>query len=270
MQSAIGFARNLNGKMPESAEEYYWSYGYLNPSEGLPGSQISYGFYSGLHGDDYYDGGWDTPNATEVYVISGRDILLVSADYTREQIEKLIQMERNEPVDDLGSLGWTEEDEGHSTNHLAQNHNISHAELDEMVADTSFLPMSGLVENLTVRAGDCPWNWVPDEWRVCVTPHPLELTKPPLVRTTLLRLKDQPLGRIFRRVERDRRPRGHERKLIKHHLHTKYWKWYSFPPFDITDDLVLRMQSNGNEVFRMGPNRDETLFYRRQGEESIG
>ncbi|KAK5198380.1 hypothetical protein LTR92_002625 [Exophiala xenobiotica] len=249
METPFHFTRNITGYMPESTEERYWSYGYLNPVEGLPGNQISYGFYTGLHGDDFLDGEWKKQNASEAYVISGRDILLVPTHYTRLEIEELLNMERSEPFDDLGGLGWTEDEEE-----------------DTSTSTSSSPAYRGLVEDLVIRVGDCPHTHVPENLRLCVTPHPLELTNPPLLRSTFIRQKGQKPGHILRRLERDPRPRGYERKLLKHHLFSKHQMFYQFPPMEITPDLVLKMQYDSLEVFRMGETRNETLFMRKETE----
>jgi len=42
--------------------------------------------------------------------------------------------------------------------------------------------------------------------------------------------------------------------------------FYQFPPMEITPDLVLKMQYDSLEVFRMGETRNETLFMRKETE----
>ena len=90
------------------------------------------------------------------------------------------------------------------------------------------------------------------------------------MRASLVHFKEQQAGHLLRRLEKDKRPRGYERKLFKHHLKSKSMKWFELPPFEITEDLVLRYNSDFVEVFKMGPSRNETLFYRKEGEQSVG
>jgi hypothetical protein len=80
------------------------------------------------------------------------------------------------------------------------------------------------------------------------------------MRASLVHFKEQQAGHLLRRLERDQRPRGTERKLLKHHLHSKRMKWFQLPPFEITEDLVLRYNSDFVEGFRMGPEREKTFF----------
>jgi hypothetical protein len=268
METPFHFTRNISGSMPESTEERYWSYGYLNPvKEGLPGSQLSYGYYTGLHGDDFFDGEWSKKNASEGYVISGREILLLSRNYSRKEIEDLILMERNTPVDDLGSLGWTEENP--SSIAATTPSSLSPASSPSSSSSQSPYPGTTSIQNITIGPS-CPQTHVDPEYRLCITPHPFEVTNPPILRSTYLRLKDQPAGQILRRLDRDPRPRGYERKLLKHHLTSKHQMFYEFPPFDIAGDLVLRLQYDSIEVFRMGEKREETVWLRSEWGERIG
>ncbi|KAK5047194.1 hypothetical protein LTR84_006716 [Exophiala bonariae] len=271
MKSPEHFTKYLKGKMPESSEERYWSYGYLRSDENLPGSRLSYGVYYDLHGDDFFDGQWFKKNASETYVISGRDILLVSTNYTRKEIEGLVQLERNEPLDDLGGLGWTGGLEGSS--YLVKNPDINGAEAKRLALSntTTLNTMNnvhrGFIEDQLLRVENCSAS---PHWRVCFEPHSLTTAGIPALRTTLVHFKNQEPDHVLVRLEKDQRPRGYERKLLKHHLRSKAQKWYAFPPFDITEDLVLRMNFDSVEVFRMGEDRDETLFFRKQGRPSIG
>lgn len=271
MRSPDHFTKYINGKMPESSEERYWSYGYLRSDEDLPGSQLSYGAYYDLHGDDYFNGQWFKKNASETFVISGREILLVSTNYTRKEIEGLISLERNEPIDDLGSIGWTEGLEGSS--YLVQNPDLTGADAKRLALANSDRPTEminvhqGIIEDQLLQVENCG---VTPHWRVCFDPHPLARADIPIMRTSLMRFKGQQPGHILTRYEKDQRPRGYERKLIKHHLRSKAQKWYDFPPFDITEELVLRLNYDSVEVFRMGEQREETIFFRKEGSPSIG
>lgn len=232
MQTPAHFTKYTAGKMPESSEERYWSMGYLRSTDNLPGTELSYAIYPDIHGDDYYQGKWNRKNASQIYVVSGRDVLLVSTSYSRSEIEALLQLERNEPVDELGSIGWTTDD-------------------------------TAVIDEDTI---------VPGERRFTqhITPHPLTVSDPPALRASLVRWKDQEPGKIWRRLERDTRHRGYERKLIRHHLGSKKMGWFDFPPFPITEDMVLRYNSDEVEVWRMGAARNATLFFRKEGEKSVG
>ena len=271
MRTADHFTKYIDGKMPESSEERYWSYGYLRSADGLPGSRLSYGVYYDLHGDDFFDGQWFKKNASETYIISGRDILLVSTNYTRKEIEGLIWLERNEPVDDFGSLGWTSGLDGSS--YLVKNPDLTGAEAKHLaLADTGTPTImtnlhQGIIEDQLLRVENCSAS---PHWRICFEPHPLATADIPALRTSLMHFKDQRPDHILTRLEKDQRPRGYQRKLLKHHLRSKAQKWYDFPPFDITEELVLRMNFDSVEVFRMGESRDDTLFFRKEGSPSIG
>ena len=80
------------------------------------------------------------------------------------------------------------------------------------------------------------------------------------MRASLVHFKEQQERFLLRRLEKDKRPRGYERKLFKYILKSKDIPWYEFPPFEITEDLVLRLNSDFVEVFRMDPSRNKTLF----------
>jgi hypothetical protein len=185
--------------MPQSSEERYWRYGYLRSVDGLPGVDLSHGILPDIYGDDYIDGRWNQADAKKIFVISGRDILLVSTAFTRKHIEELILQERSEPIDDLGSVGWTTGE---------------HAMIDDHI----------LLTNCSA----------------CITPHPFTLSDPPTLRPSYIRFKEDQPGRLWRRLEQDMRPRGYERKLMRHHLKSKKMDWFEFPPFPITEDMVLR------------------------------
>lgn len=265
------FTRYLDGKMPEAMEERYWSYGYLRSDEDLPGSHLSYGLYSDLHGDDYYDGRWRIKNATQTYVISGRDIILASTAYSRAEVEDLIHLERSEPADDLGNIGWTAGQDGSS--YLIENPDLGGLQAKHLAMATvqesnpSSREHLGLIEDQVMQTENCSKS---PHWRLCIPPHPLTVTDPPVMRASLFHLKNQRPGHLLRRLERDQRPRGYERKLLKHHLWSKRVEWYEFPPFDITEDLILRLNFDSIEVFKMGEERDKTIYFRKEGEESIG
>jgi hypothetical protein len=275
LRTPAHFTKYIDGKMPESSEERYWSYGYMRSDHDLPGSQLSYAFYNDLHGDDYFDGEWSKRNASQTYVISGRDILLVSTAYGRKEIEDLIRLERTEPLDDLGGLGWTGGEDGSSylvdhpelSSFEAKNRALADVEATTNVSSAHAHAHPGLMEDQVLQVENCSAS---PHWRVCVAPHPLTETNPPVMRASIVRLKGQQPGHVLRRLEKDQRPRGYERKLLKHHLWAKRQRWYDFPPFDITEDLVLRLNFDSVEVFRMGETRGETLFFREQGSESVG
>jgi hypothetical protein len=269
MNTPAHFTKYLDGKMPESSEERYWSYGYMRQDRGFPGEDLSYGIYPDMHGDDYYDGEWSRKNASQIYLISGREILLASTNYNRREIEDLFRMERNDPIDDLGGIGWTGGEEGSA--YLLRNPKLGGSEAKRLaIRDAERLHQSPRVHDGIVEDTRILNYREHGKWTQSVDPHPLTLTDPPLMRASLVHFKEQQAGHILRRLERDQRARGYERKLLKHHLHSKRMKWFQLPPFEITEDLVLRYNSDFVEVFRMGPEREKTLFYRREGEKKIG
>lgn len=137
-----------------------------------------------------------------------------------------------------------------------------------MTAPDSHRPVSihdGIVEDKMLQQQDCPERGG-DHWWVCIDPHFLTASDHPLMRPSLVHFREQQPNHLLRRLERDRRYRGYERKLIKHHLwlkrDSKPFRWFEFPPFEIREDMVLRYNNDFAEVFRMGASRDETLFYR--------
>ncbi|KAF2106164.1 hypothetical protein BDV96DRAFT_591541 [Lophiotrema nucula] len=236
MKTPAHFTKYIDGKFPNEPEEKYWSHGYMPSNAGLPGDDLSWGIYPDIHGDDFFDSKWAKVNASETYVISGRDILLVNTSYTREEIETLIHIERAEPIDDLGGVGWTT-GEG--------------AIVTEDILKTNCSTTNSRLKN-------------------CVDRHPLTISDPPVFRPSWIRFKDQAPNTMWRRLERDTRPRGYERKLFRHHLWSKKNDWWEFPPFEITDDLVYRYNLDQSEVWRMGATRNKTLWYRKPGETPIG
>ena len=270
MKSPGHFTKYIDGKMPESSEERYWSYGYLRSDEDLPGAELSYGIYPDIHGDDIYDGQWNPRHPKQSYLISGRDILLASSSYTRKELEDLIKMERNDPIDDLGSIGWTGGKDG--SEYLLDQPTLSSSEAKLLAISTA----EGLNQSPHVHEGIVEDQLILTNcsakpmWRQCVTPHPLTVLDPPVMRATFIHFKEQQAGHLLRRLERDRRPRGYERKLFKHHLKSKRMPWFELPPFEITEDMVLKYNSEIMEVFKMGPSREETLFYRKHEEKSVG
>ena len=269
LETANHFTKYINGKMPESAEERYWSYGYLRTDKELPGAELSYGVYPDIHGDDFFDHVWNARNASKVYLLSGRDVLLTSLSATREEIEGMFQLDRNDPLDDLGGIGWTGGEDGSA--YLLDQPALDPTEAKRLaISDAEQIYGSANVHNGIVENKLIDPTCLPKRWAQCVPPHPLTTSDPPLMRTSLLRFKEQPAGHVLRRLERDNRPRGYERKLLKHHQKSKNLDWFELPPFDITEDLVLRYNFDFIEVFKMGPSRNNTLFYRKKGAKSIG
>lgn len=269
MRSPTHFTQYIEGKMPESSEERYWSYGYMRTNVGWPGDELSYAIYPDMHGDDYYQREWNHKNATDCYLVSGREILLASTNYTRQQIEELIYLERHAPLDDIGDVGWTGGEDGSA--YLLSQPTLAPDEAKRLAVseaesrNQSPYTHDGIVEEKRILELKDHGRWSQG-----VDPHPLTLTDPPLMRASLVRFKGQRPGHLLRRLEWDRRPRGYERKLLRHHLFSKHEPWFALPPFEITEDLVLRYNSDFVEVFRMGPGREKTLFYRREGEKRIG
>lgn len=254
MLSPAHFIKNI-GEVAGWREEGYWSFSYIRMDTNSPGADLSYGVYPDLHGDDMYDNGvWQKRDSSQVYLISGREIILTSIYYTRTELESLILTERYEAIDDLGSIGWTGAADN-PTESLLQSPRISlEARHDVIVEDQVYI--------------DCEKK----RYRQCIAPHPLTASDPPILRATLVRLKEQQPGHFYRRLDRDQRPRGYERKLIKHHLWIKRRTWFNYPPFDITNDMVFRYNNDFAEVFRMGPTREETIFarYRVDKDKNIG
>jgi hypothetical protein len=215
--------------MPESAEERYWSYGYLRTDDTLPGSELSYVIYPDIHGVDFLDRKWNLRNAATVYLVSGRDVLLAGINSNRELIEGMFELDRLDPIDDLGGIGWTLGEDG--SDYLLEGPTIEPAKAKELaISDAegqygSVQVHNGLVEDKIIRY-DC----MPKRWSQCVPHHPLELTYPPLLRSSLVRFKEQPAGHVLRRLEKESRPRGYKRKLLKHHQSQRTWIDLNFRP----------------------------------------
>lgn len=235
MKTPAHFTKYIDGRFPNEPEELYWSHGYMPSDPGRPGEGLSWGIYPNIHGDDYFDNQWRKYKASETFVISGRDMLLLNVSYTREEIETLIEMDRNDPIDDLGGVGWTTGGDAIVTEDI-----------------------------LKTNCSDDSRKYS------CVDKHPLTISEPPVFRPTWIRFKDQAPNVMWRRLERDLRPRGYERKLFRHHLFSKKQSWWEFPPMEITEDLVYRYNMDSSEVWKMGPTRNKTLWYRKRGEKPIG
>ena len=270
LKSAAHFTKYLEGRMPSSSEERYWSYGYLRSDEDLPGADLSWCVIPDINGDDYYDSIWDRQDSEQIHIVSGREVLLASTSYTRKEIEALIQVERQAPIDDLGGIGWTGGEDG-SANLIAQPP-LSSSEAKALAITTddglqiSTRLHEGLVEDELLLT-NCTGR---PKWKQCVTPHPLTKTHPPLMRASLVRFKEQKRGHVLRRLEKDQRPRGYERKLLRHHLILKHKPWFKLPPFDITEDLVLRYNSDVIEVFKMVQLERRICFIARMGRRALG
>lgn len=252
-----GFNRNAK-------EEKVWSYLYTQSEDGLPGSNLSYVLIPEFQGDDYYSKKWMPKHAAEAYIISGKEIILASESYSREEIEGLIRLERETPVDDLGGIGWTGGEDGSA--YLLENPDLDPTEAKSLaVANASksqdtVAIHQGIVEDVKILTTEC----LPDhrlEYQ-CVPVHPLQAVEPPILTSTLIRFREQKPMHMIRRLEKDHRPRGYQRKIMKHHSRVKKLPWFTFPSFDITDELVLRMGSDFIEVWKMGSTRNETLYSR--------
>jgi hypothetical protein len=272
VKTASHFTKYLKGRPPDAAEEQWWSYGYLRSDEAQPGADLSYGVYPDIHGDDYYYKKWNRKHANQSYIISGRDVLLASIIYTREELETLLLMERNDAIDDLGGIGWTGGEDWSS--YLLDQPNLEYSEAKLLaINQAKTLDQTPHIHNGTVEdqliltnCTDRSGKFISEAWRQRVHPHPLTVTDPPSMRASLVHFKERQEGHLLRRLEKDKRPRGYERKLFKYLLKSKHIPWYEFPPFEITEDLVLRLNSDFVEVFRMGLSRNKTLFYRKDGQ----
>ena len=203
-------------------------------------------------------------HAAEAYIISGKEIILASESYSREEIEGLIRLERETPVDDLGGIGWTGGEDGSA--YLLENPDLDPTEAKSLaVANASksqdtVAIHQGIVEDVKILTTEC----LPDhrlEYQ-CVPVHPLQAVEPPILTSTLIRFREQKPMHMIRRLEKDHRPRGYQRKIMKHHSRVKKLPWFTFPSVDITDERVLRMSSDFIEVWKMGSTRNETLYSR--------
>jgi hypothetical protein len=82
------------------------------------------------------------------------------------------------------------------------------------------------------------------KWKQRVEAHPLTVSDTPALRSSLLRFKWQDEGFIHQRLERDMRPRGFERTLIRNHSKLKDMKSFEFPSFAIERNMVMRYNSD--------------------------
>lgn len=267
LKTANHFTKYIEGEMPESAEEKYWSYGYLQSKKELPGSELSYVVYSDLHGDDFYEGKRGKKPTSETYLISGRDVLLAKNTFLRREIEDIFQLERSTAIDDLGGIGWTGGEDG-SAHLLSQptltSSEAKHRAIEEAKASSSIPKLhEGIVEDIFIQTNRCRTNFQGD-YKICVDGHPTTRPRPNLMRSSLVHFKEQQPNHLLRRLEPDTRHRAYERKFLKHILYAKKWPWFELPNFDITEDMVLKYNTSTVEVFKMGASRDVTLFYRSE------
>lgn len=281
MESAERFTNYTEEtRFPDSPEEVYWSTGYIRSDDNLPGSTLSYALYPDLNGDDIYDYVWDNPwqhgnkhmtNLPQVYLVSGREVLLASTSYNRAEAEELILHARSAAVDELGGLGWTGGEDGSA--YIVDDPAINTAEARSKAIDKARKAGSlsaahtGLVKDIKIEI------W-PGREPQGVEPDPLAVGapgKPPIMRQSLIHLKEQQPNHMLVRLERDDRARGYERKLFRHFLWSKGQDWFELPPFEITEGMILRHNAEFMEVFKIGESRETTLWYRNaNGTNSVG
>lgn len=251
----------------KAKEERFWSHYYLLPKDDYPAYNLSYVVYPHLHGDDKRE-------ESMSYAISGRTVVVIPNSLGRYEVEAIIRAERAAPVDELGGLGWTTGEDGSEflLNDPSLSSESAKSQAMERVGASGPLNahvQQGIVEDVTFERN------LPDGWERLQTigkldPHPLTETSPQVMRTSLIHFKEQRPLHILRRLEFDDRRRPWERKLFRHHLKSKKWPWWEFPPFEITDNMVFRHNLTHSEAWMMGDERrNVTLFYRsRSGEES--
>lgn len=83
-------------------------------------------------------------------------------------------------------------------------------------------------------------------------------------RPTIVRLASDPIDVLQLRLEPDRRPRRWQRKLFMHYQEIKRqtW-WWRLPPWFIGDEgEVMEFDWKTQQIWKMGPNRDETIWER--------
>lgn len=56
--------------------------------------------------------------------------------------------------------------------------------------------------------------------------------------------------------------KAYSERLFLHYQWLKQADWFQFPPFDITPAHIMLVSADRVEVFKMGSNRQETLFIR--------
>ncbi|USW54824.1 hypothetical protein Slin15195_G081430 [Septoria linicola] len=277
------FIAHAKGEFPNSPEERYWSEGYLRSDPSSPGSNLSFVIYPGLHADDFFRGLWGVNRNLQAHILSGRDIITLDTTYSRSDIEAIIKLEREKPIDDTGGIGWTGGEDGSAyllkdpkmssevAKALAVHNSPSRSTKSPPKLNTGLLTVETVLTDATCQA-DRSVRFI----HQCIPAHPLSRTTPQIYRESIVRLKEQDSMKAFRRLERDDRPRGYERKLIRHHLQTlshgdSYGKgWFELPPFDVTDDMVLRSNNDFVEVWKMGEEREKTLFFRAPKQKPIG
>ena len=83
-----------------------------------------------------------------------------------------------------------------------------------------------------------------------------------MMRASYIRLRNFPSGDMHRILVPDHTPRGYNRKQFAHYFITK--NTLELPPFHIDDTMIMLINQDRVEVFKMGSNRDETIYMRRK------
>lgn len=256
------FTKNISGHMPESPEENLWSWAYLTPEKNLPGEKLSWVQFPDMQGNDMYL--IYSPRIESKFIFSGRNVLQIHERMTRHEMEDLVRLERRQNIDESSITGWTIGSDG--SEYLLQNPKASHDEVIKYVqskdATQTTSRFGGILESVPIQHGDLNCSsprWVETEYRLCHGSHNLHHSEHSLLRASVVRFKEHEPGYVMRRLEIDHRPRGYNRFLLKHHQRSKRWQGY-FPPFDITDELIMVMGEHTVEVFKMGNDREINIF----------
>lgn len=257
-------------------EEQGWNYWYMGVDEGLPGRELSYTQISDAQLDDFhFDMNHESGEDQEVqFIFSGRDVLLSYRRLSRESIEELILLERDIEVVERGWYGWSTGYDGSDL--MLRNPNMTQPNAYTINKDANTTHFHGKLETIKYHKGEqegCSTYWIQKSFRLCypvIGLAGLDIWGS-VLRSSFVHFKDQLPGYLFQRSEIDSRPRAYNRALLKHSINTKNAEWGKMPPFDITKEHVLTISKNHLEVWKMGSDRNKTIYQRKEnGFDSIG
>lgn len=252
LQTPEAFSNFLqSGKTSLGSEEHTWSTVYFGLREQDAGRLLDYANIAEFHGDDF----WPYFLEESAFVISGRDMLMVDHFESREVIERLLSQSNNLVDDNVRNAGWTKGVDG--------------SEL--MINDPTLSQEAALAiirappeEKSSVKLETVYYDYnIKDEvWMQLNVPDRFFRGYWSKLRASFVHFKEHKDQYLFQRLEVDKRPRGFDRKLWKHHLTQKHEKEFGLPDFDLTDQYVLVYHKKGLYVFEKGVNREVDVFSR--------
>lgn len=254
----------------QTNEEQGWSYFYMNVDDDFPGKELSYAQIADGQSDDFLFNMSENANTTSTtqLIFSGRDVLFTREAMDRQAIEELIKIERDVTVSEKGWYQWSKGYDGSDLMLLDPKLNQNEAYTRTLGPHGNPNQFRGELESIRYWHGEnCPYGrWINPQWRTCY-PHALltdYMRWNTFVRSSFVHFKEQVAGYLFQRREIDVRPRNYSRYLLKHSLRSKKTKWGAMPPLDITKDHVMVQVRGMTQVWKMGPDRDKTLYEVRE------